>query len=103
MIASREGHTAIVQHLLEAGANKEAEDKVREWDKVIDNHTYPCWWQDGLKEEAPCGLPSPPCSWAYSTCTQAGVKHARALFKDLFPVVCFEGCQIEEERIVLFI
>ena len=57
MFASREGHTATVELLLGAGADKEAKDKVRVTKRA--NHTRTSGCQDGLKEVAPCGLSSP--------------------------------------------
>jgi len=60
MDASRFGYTATVELLLGAGADKEAKDGVRETLRA--NHTHTSGCQDGLKEEAPCGLSSPRCS-----------------------------------------
>jgi hypothetical protein len=42
-----------------AGANKEAMNEVRKRIK----YTLTCDSQNGLKEEAPCGLSSHRCSW----------------------------------------
>ena len=56
MYASENGHTAIVELLLGAGADKEAKDKVRETKRA--NHTRTSGCQDGLKEEAPCNFSS---------------------------------------------
>ena len=60
IFASQEGHAAIVELLLGAGADKEAKYRVRETLRA--NHTHTSGCQDGLKEEAPCGLSSPRCS-----------------------------------------
>jgi len=44
-MASRKGHTATVQVLLEAGADKEANDEVKEWEKEWDINKHMRGWK----------------------------------------------------------
>jgi hypothetical protein len=54
-LASARGHTAIVKLLLEAGADKDAKDKVRETKRKIHTHLN-MWLTRWFGEYTPCDL-----------------------------------------------
>ena len=86
---------------LRAGADKEAKNEVSE----RKNYTHTYGWQDALKEQAPCGLSPPRYCYSTSTCSLGPGSSGATFFPVFSPVVNepFEGCQMQEKRIIPFV
>ena len=102
--ASMNGHTAIVQLLLEAGADKEAKSDVRGTNRK--NHTHLHMWLTRWFEEAPRGLSSHCCGCSTSVHVLfLGGAHTPSTFvplreREREPT---EGCQMQRDCLFSFL